>query len=96
MTPNEWAAFLDTWKWLGVLILVVLGGHFRVYVLRWQYDNNDKQWQSRYEEMTKDRDYWRAQAEKKDERLDTAIETLDKAVDIAQAQTQQARPRTGR
>lgn len=79
---NEVASFVDTWGWLGVLILVVIGGHFRLYVFRWQWDEKSRECES-----------WRATALSKDEKLDTSLLALGKAVDMVEATQSQTRAR---
>lgn len=71
MTPTDFANFFQTYGWLGITIVLVMGGIAKWYVWRWQY-----------EEKVEGEKFWRDRYFAREETMDKALSTLSDTVDL--------------
>lgn len=84
--PNDAAAFLNQWGWMGIAILLILGGSLGLYVFGWQY-----------KAMEAEAKFWRDLFLGQNDKNNKALDTLNDALQLAkEASYREGKQNTGR
>lgn len=99
--PTDIADFMNKYGWMGIAILLMFAGFFRLFYFKWAVDEKNvelvKKDQEHKEAMDKERAetvYWRERYFDRVDKTDKAIDILNTTVDLLREKNTARKPTT--